>query len=489
MKKLVLIMILLMFVLVLQACGKTDETTTEAEKDPTTIRFACWRDCGTEDDEENHPLVNAIRKYEEENPHVTVEILRAPLVPNEDDTGTVEQPWLDYLASLASADEFPDLFNAPNMPNALLQGWARDITDFVSEDEEFDTIYEDIRETGKFFEHYYAVPYMYEFFGYFINKTLFNEENVDYPMFGSTIDEFLTSAKSVARLQEGGNSVLGLSGPAEMFNYFPAQLNDDLGWYAWDASKQSFELDDPAFKDSIELNLEIISDKTYVNDALSEEERATYFGSADWWYPWWNGQLGIHFDFSNMFTFLINAKNKGDITFDFDFIGIPRGNDESELRTPIKPTYMMLGKDTEVSDEAFKLLKYLSYDDEGYAYKLEVSRNNEDVFPVISPPLTDSEIAHQAFFDDTYPDYPEWQKVIENGKFYFDAWAVMPGFEEARWLMLYQEGRTMADINHEIGNLGEEDIGDHAQEMKRLMNNKIAEVYDDLREKLGIEEE
>ncbi|MFW6319599.1 MAG: hypothetical protein ACOC1L_05385, partial [Bacillota bacterium] len=297
----------------------------------------------------------------------------------------------------------------------------------------------------------------------------------------------LDASKSIARLQEGGNSVLGMSGPAEMFNYYPAQLNEDLGWYAWDENAQSFDLTGPEFEEAINLNLEIAGDKSHVNDALTPEERATYFGTNDWWYPWWNGQMGLHFDFSIMTSYLVNARDQGDISFDFDFIGIPRGSEDNDVRTPIKPSYMMLGKSTEHEEMAFELLKWLSYSVEGYEYKMEVSRTVDNIYPLISPPLVTNDSAHTAFFDDTYPGFPEWRQVIENGNFYFDAWAVQPGFEEARWLMLYQEGITMADINDEIGNLGNERIGDHAAEMQRLMDAKIAEVYEDLRDTLEID--
>ncbi|MBN2505043.1 MAG: extracellular solute-binding protein [Bacilli bacterium] len=468
----------------------TDSSTTTATttQEPITLRFACWRDCGSETTQERYPLYHAVQKFEELHPNVTVEILRAPMVPNEEQTGTVEQPWHDYLASLAATNAFPDVYNTFNMPSALLLGWAEDFTALAEADEEFSLVYEDIRNSGKFFDNYYAVAYMYEFFGYFINKTLFDDANVDYPEFGFTMEEMLDASKAIARLQEGGNSILGMSGPAELFNYYPAQLNPDYGWYAWDEEAQSFEVDSPEFAQAVALNLQIRNDKTHVNDALTPEERAMYFGTNDWWYPWWNGQMGLHFDFSIMMSYLINARDIGDITFDFDFIGVPKGDAEAITRTPIKPTYMMIGKNTDHQEMAYELMKWLSFDPEGYAYRLQVSRTEEDVFPIISPPLTTDDVAHTAFFVDTYPGYPQWQAVIENGHFYFDAWAVMPGFIEARWEMLYQEDITMAMINDQIGNLGTQNIGDHAAEIKRLMNAKIAETYEELETILGIQD-
>ena len=410
------------------------------------------------------------------------------MIPNAEQTGTVEQPWHDYLASLAATGDFPDVFNSYNMPSALLLGWAKDFTDLASGDPEFELVYPDIKASGQFFDRYFAAAYMYEFFGYFVNKSLFEEANVDYPEFGFTMDEMLNASKAIAKLQEGGNSILGMSGPAELFNYYPAQLNENYGWYAWDESAKSFQIDGPEFAESIALNLQIRNDKTHVNDALTPEERAMYFGTNDWWYPWWNGQMGLHFDFSIMMSYLINAKEIGDISFDYDFIGIPKGSEEATTRTPIKPTYMMLGKNTENEEMAYELMKWLSFDPEGYEYRLMISRTVENVFPIISPPLTTDSVAHDAFFVDTFPGYPEWQKVIENGHFYFDAWAVQPGFIAARWEMLYQEGITMAQINDQIGNLGTANIGDHAAEMKRLMNAEITEVYQELRTILGIED-
>lgn len=488
MKKLFFVILCFLASFALVGCDtKKESSSTEDEKTVLTIAIQTLYS-GTNANENNYPMILAIKEFEKNHPDIKVEVLRAPQVPNSDETGTVEQGWVDFLASLAASNTFPDVFMAPNMPQALMQGWCYDMTDLVKDDETFKLMYEDFADSGKYYNRQFAIPFTYEFFGYFVNNTLFDEENIDAPEFGVTIDELIETAKRITKLQEGGNSVIGISGAGEMHNYLATQFDPKLGWFAYNKETETFDLDGNAFKQAVEYNLIFWNGKTFSNDALTEEERTAYFGTNDWFYPWWNGKEGIHFDYSSLLMSLINAKNAGDISFDFDFIGIPIGEKGGTMSTPIKPTFMMMGKNTKHASEAYELLKWLSFDPECYAYKMQVSREVEGIYPWVSPPLTGDETAQTAYFDLTYPDYPELKKVIQNGNFYFDAWAIMPGFENARWLNTYKEGVDMSSIINQICNLGTEKLGDHVSEIKRLMNEYIAQTNNRLKEIYGIDE-
>ena len=459
------------------------DSSYNGEQEQITLRIACQTMYGGNSaNENNYPMVLAIRKFEEEHKNIKVEILRAPQVPNADETGTVEQDWVEYLTTLASSNQFPDLFMAPNMPNVLMQGWCYDLTDLTKNDKDFHLLYEDFAKSGQFFEHQFALPFCYEFFGYFVNKTLFENNNMDYPEFGVTVDDLIGQAKSITQLVDGGPSVIGISGGGNMFNYMATQFDNSLGWFAWNERTKTFDLKSDAFRKGLEYSLAFYSGTDYSNDALTDEDRERYFNDPQWINAWWNGNEAIHFDYSSMLTNLINAKNTGEINFDFDFIGIPKGNETVEPSVPVKATYMMIGNQTKHPKEAYELLKALTYDPDYYAYKLKTSRENENVLPWTFAPLTNDEIASKAFFDETFPNFPELKKVIENGNFYFDLWATQPGFEYARWNMEYQEGVKMDDILTQICVTGKQKLGDHVDEICRIMNEYISSCYDKLKD-------
>ena len=178
----------LMLVFGLIGCQKTENNdpvikpTNGEVGEKIKLTFACQTMYGGSLDGANqnlYPMVLAVQKFEAEHPNIDVEIVRAPQVPNADETGTVEQGWEEFLATLASTGDFPDVFMAPNMPNVLLQGWCYDMTELTKNDEDFDLLYEDFANSGKFFDRQFAIPFTYEFFGYFVNKTLFDENNYD----------------------------------------------------------------------------------------------------------------------------------------------------------------------------------------------------------------------------------------------------------------------------------------------------------------------
>ncbi len=499
MKKFLLTLIVLAFsVLFTAGCGSKTTTTknggngsngtTTKKEEQVTLRIAgTTMYCGNEENESLYPMVLAIKKFEAEHPGVKVEILRAPQVPNADETDTVEQDWVEFLQSLAAANEFPDVFMAPNMPNVLLQGWCYDLNEFTQNDPVFQTVYEDLRKSGEFFGHQFAVPYSYEFFGYIINKTLFEENNMDYPEFDVTIDEMIDIAKRITKLESNGNSIMGISGGGNMYNYMAAQFDNDLGWFAWNAETQTYDLSSEAFQKAVEYSLKFYSEKSYSNDALTDEEREEYFGDKNWYNVWWSGREAIHFDYSSFLTSLINRKNSGTFNYDFDFIGIPRGGDDKETRTPVKATYMMVGKTTKHAELAYELLKALSFDPDYYCYKLQCSREVENVFPWTFPPLTNDEKVSKAYFEDTFPGFPELRKVIENGNYYFDLWAVQPGFEHARWHIEYNEDLLMSSILTSTCETGEKPLGDHVNEIMRIMNGYIQETNARLKEMYNID--
>lgn len=494
MKKSLIWTLFVLLMLFLVGCGDNQGTNGDKEggdgDGKTVIRFACLTMySGNEANENLYPMVLAVRKFEQEHPDIKVEIIRAPQVPNEDETGTVEQPWVEYLQTLAANNEFPDVFMAPNMPNVLLQGWCYDMSEQVAKDEDFNLMYEDLAASGSFFGHQFAIPFCYEFFGYFINKTLFDDNNMDYPTFDVTVDEMIQISKDMTRLVEGGNSVIGISGGGNMFNYMASQFDNNLGWFAWNANTNTFDLKSEAFRKAVEYSLAFYSAKDYSNDALTDDERIAYFGDPNWYNVWWSGREAIHFDYSSFLLQLINAKENGTFNYDFDFIGIPKGSEDSESLVPVKATYMMIGNNTKHPDEAYELLKALTYDPEYYAYKLEVSRTVDGIYPWTFAPLTKDEVASKAFFEDTFSGYPELKKVIENGNFYFDLWATQPGFEHARWNLEYKEGVSMDQILTQICSLGTEKLGDHVDEIQRLMNAYIAESYQTVKDKYGIKDE
>jgi multiple sugar transport system substrate-binding protein len=111
-----------------------------------------------------------IEEYEKKNPNIDIVI--ADYIDTAD--------YANSLTTAAAGGKLPDVIMLQNIPNGLSNEWLMDITEFTSNDEDWNKVSKPVIESAQSGNGTYAVPAGQFLAGYFVNKDLFEK---DYDIF------------------------------------------------------------------------------------------------------------------------------------------------------------------------------------------------------------------------------------------------------------------------------------------------------------------
>jgi multiple sugar transport system substrate-binding protein len=451
MKKLILLLTVFSLSLIFSACSSEKssndkEKKDSGNKDEVTISVASWR-LGPEED--NNLERQMIKAFEEEYPHINVEI-------NE----SIADPWNDSLATAASAGKLPDVFEISNIPVSLSNDWLYDVSDLVEGDEDFEKISESVKQSLTHEDSVIALPSGQHFLGYYVNKSLYDEANLNAPEYGMTIDEFSNSVRDISDINNG---VIGLNQPFSLVEWYPVAANDDMGIFTYKDGQVN--LNSNEFISGVNFANSLVSNN-YVFTSLTDDQKSNFNGEN----PvevWGQGDLGLRWDG----TWAVNAINESS-DFEWDFIGIPGG------KTVVVNDFMGISKSTEHPEEAYLFTKFMTFGKEGYMKRLEIA--DEKGITLSSLPIsTDQEILDEFF---SRMDVPGVLKAYENiDDAVVNLPKIVPGYTEARW-----EAPTGVSISDEIPNAtigqlidasvkGDVKIEDYISQVNEMSNKKLQE--------------
>ena len=156
MKKRFLTIIMAMFIclfsLVLIGCGEISDdlgtgtntgdngSGTGSKTRKTVVTFCSWN-FGTE--EENNLTRRRVEAFNKASSTIRIEMV----VPVDG------QGYDDFLATMASAGELPDVFFVNSVPTAVINQWAMDITSIAKADSEWEDIPSALRDSITYNEH------------------------------------------------------------------------------------------------------------------------------------------------------------------------------------------------------------------------------------------------------------------------------------------------------------------------------------------------
>ena len=462
MKKAFGFLVTFVFALILIGCVKEDNRIV--------IRYANWN-LGTAESIDSNMERLMIKAFMEEYPEIKVEIIERPKIPGtNDDVG-----WTDFLAGRASVKNLPDVYMGDNIPYYVIQDWAYNITDLVSEDEEFLNISSDIRDVITYDGKVMAIPAAVFYAGYVVNQTLYNNRYQDYPTINSTFDELISVTKAAANHASNNNTgVVGLEGIEHLLHWYPAQLNEDYSWFTLAAD--GFHLNSPEFATTMETYRILHTDSTFVWEALIEEmlkeDSNIDFGNifpegsqfdngnilCKWFYSW---------DFGSIQTRI----NSGEYDWNMDFIGTPIVNDNK--RVPIVADFFAIASNTKHPEEAYLLAKWMGFGKVGYEKRISLSKTVSGVNQVNFPPIqVDEDLLDQYFT--LYPSFPGLRVIIEAGKVIVEPTKYLPGYDDARYKGSYDTEHTMYQIIEQlrVGNVLLADIAEQ-------LNSRVNALYND----------
>lgn len=383
MKKWLMLVLSLIVVLTLAACGGTE--TPEDPDDPVdpgnggndnpteeiVLSYADWGD-----PELNQELIDA---FMAEYPNIRVDL-------RQDITGAGAE-FTGNLLNAQAAGVLPDVFAIDNVPTGLANGMLLDVTEFWDADEDTELIYPNIAETAVYNGKRFALPSFQFIKGIYLNITLFNTYNIPLPEKDWNYDEFVDIARQIR--QAGKNDyVYGIDpwyGALDFESIWPTQDFEDVGYNTWDGAQ--FNFTSQAWIDSYNAKLDLMGENVVA--AYTEEEMAA-IGEDTW--PWYAGLIGMKIDGSWNMWMIDDMYNDNNI--EVGFWPYP-GGDAGQF-PPTILDYQVVSSQTEHPEEAYLLAKWMTFGRQGWLTRLEIMKDRGDLYL------------------DRYPvaDYPEvWEEA------------------------------------------------------------------------------
>lgn len=348
--------------------AQVDENIDYEDHEPVTITFGGWGDYFL--------LCEQVEKFEEKYPWITVEVIKP-----------VGQDWYTQdLIQLAAIGEMPDVFNIMDLPSAMQNEWCLDITDYFYDDPESASYPE------------WMLPYcesdgrLYTLISTLyvdlieVNTDILDENNIDIPDYDWTISEWA----NILRETSVKGETIGTGDLYLYLKWLPAQMgNPNIGYYCYNTATGQFDFGDE-FIETVNIIKELIDDEVSIYNTMDrvigitadgadsaqqeaiEADRFDYmqsnYGCSDNF--WIKGLFAMEATSSwalNWETFNANIYTG----FDWDIYPFPVKNEGDSSRVCMLNEFLAVSATTEHPYESYLLMKYMSYDLDGFEAKVD----------------------------------------------------------------------------------------------------------------------
>ena len=330
------------------------------------------------------------------------------------------------IGDIARGDA-PDVFKITNTNFVLSKEYALNIADMANADADWGNIPAAVEEAVHFKSGIYAIPFSMHMQGYFVNMTLLEEQGLSLPTGEVSWEKLLNVITTLKSRTDGtGAALLGLSQEESIMEWYPASANADYGYYTWDG--QNYHLDSNEFIAGIDEAYKVYQGH-YSWDSLTETEYTTAFEGIEGYVQLWNSKrLGVRWGYTYEMPDMIK-NSQGD--FEIRFIGIPTvEGGRTQNYANLISDYASIYKGTSNPELAYKFAKWMSFDKEGIAKRIELDKA-EGVTNAI--PLTQDEKILESYFD-TFDAIAGVEKLHSRlDQAIIEPVKVFPGYTKARW--------------------------------------------------------
>lgn len=459
MKKIYLSIVASLVALTLMACGTKD--------DRPVLTYAGWN-LGTV--EQNNIERQMLQAFQDMNPDIRVEIIPRPVVIGEDGSES-DVGWFDFFTAKAYVNELPDVFQVADITTWVTKGWLDDVSDLVENDPDFALVPEDIAHDAKFDEFLFALPQAMYYYGYFINRTVYqNITGHKYIEYGISFEDLLEAAKanSYYDFMGEGTGIAGIDGISSIYEWLPAQYDDSLDWYTFN-SETGYHLNSVAFETALNRRNELLATKfSYILDAQDADERSAQYGTSD---PWAIGKQAIKWAASyNLRDWIAKTQTEGDPLYghDIDFIGTPSVDGTHKI--PVIMDHVGIAPGTKMRDKAYELAKWMSFGVEGFKKRIEITKKDPTKGAINFAPITQDVELINAYFE-LYPTMTEFRKIVETHQYFIreSLWKVTPGYWDSRSNGAFDGSINMGEALNKILN-GELNYADEKNKLNSQAN-------------------
>ena len=442
MKKILAMLLMLSMVIAMTACG------TGNKKDPSnkqvTLRFASWS-LGTP--EQNNLERQMIAAFEKAYPNIKIEIAE-----------DIVDPWNDSLNTAASGKNLPDVALIAELPTAVANQWALDLSTLAANDPEWKNVPESLVESGKYNGKLYGIPTAMNLAGFFVNTDYFEEANVDSLEYGYKWEDFEDAVKKLHKPTEGKAALRFVN---DFVNFLPYIWDNNQGWYTYDGEKMTLN--------SKEFIKAVNTTKDFVNYAwvgLSEDQMA---GIPNDYEAWRAGKTAIWYDG----TWGCEGY-KNDLPYEVEFVGLADG------KSVIIPDYCFIASTTEHPQEAWEFVKFMFWGKQGINTRMDLDEADDGVSWSTLPLNMDEAIIERYFKNFPIKGVEEAFRGLNTNGSVVEAFKFAPGYSNARWNGM--TGITVGDAELSMGAVidkciaGELSINDYAEQLNTLANRFINEA-------------
>ncbi|MBC1306387.1 ABC transporter substrate-binding protein [Listeria booriae] len=380
-------------------CGGAKNDAADADTKKIELKYANWN-LGTESDKNiERRMIDAYNKANKD-----VKIVIDKSITGDDYQGS--------LTTAASAGKLPDVFMINDIPNSYKNDWLLDLTKMTAEDEDFASISDEIKGTTMVNDMVVAMPFAKHILGYYVNKDILDELNLDVPEQGISIADFVKNVKAATNLDK---NIVGTDSAQAMIDWYPGAVNKDMGWFTFTNNK--FALDGKEMVAGMNAVKDLTTNGYSYNDLTTEQKEK--MSADDSGAAFKAGQIAFYYNGTYM-----NADLQKNADFNFEFIGLPGG------RNAIVNDYLGISKSTKHAKEAYEFAKYMSYGKKGFMERMAISEKNG--LELSSLPITDDKEVTDKYWElVTVPGVQAANENLANAM--FDPTKVVPGYIQARF--------------------------------------------------------
>jgi multiple sugar transport system substrate-binding protein len=412
MKKFLALLMMLVVVFSLSACGgskSTSDNLTSSKGSSSksgstakqiTITYANWN-LGTPKDQNVERLM--IKAFEQAHPNIKVQI----------DNSINTSNWDGTLTTAASAGKLPDVFMLDQVPLSVSNSWLLNLNDLTKNDPDFAKIPQKVVDGAKYNENLYALPFAQHFLGYYVNEDLFNKANLNAPQYGISLSNFEKDVKQITNVNSG---VVGLADAGEIPDWYPVTSNKNLGYFTYNNGQ--FNLDGKEFIDGVNLSKSFVTNGYSFSD-LSDSQKSNFKGGKDVEKSWEQG--GIAFKWDGTWS-MYNMNQL--VSFNWDFIGIPGG------RPVITNDFLGISSTTKNPQAAYEFAKWMSFGKAGFEKRMALSKQKGVAMNTL-PIINDQDLQNQYFQTISVPGVKEEFKHLNDAV--VEPTKIVPGYVDARW--------------------------------------------------------
>ncbi len=472
MKKIYLLIVTVLVSLALVACGEAD--------DRPVLTYAGWN-LGTV--EQNNIERQMIAAFQEMHPEVRIEVIPRPIQINEDGTES-DTTWFDFFSTRASTGNLPDVFQVADITTWIVQGWLDDVADLVEDDADFALVPTDIANDAKFEEFLFALPQAMYYFGYFINRTVYQNISNSQPIeYGISLDDLMAAARANSFYDFAGEGagVAGIDGVNTFIEWLPSQLDDTLDWFTFNET-DGYHLNSSAFEDALNRQKGYISTNAnfkYILNNMDNDERSAQYGTTD---PWLVGKQSVRWEASyNIRDWVAYTRDQNHPLYnhDIDFIGTPSVDGTHKI--PVILDHVGVARGTKNRDLAYELAKWMSFGVEGFKKRIEITQADPISGAINFAPFTQDPELIEAYFE-LYPTMTEFRKIVENHQFFIreSLWKTTPGYWNSRANGAFDESSNMGAIMNGIieGTIAYADVKENLNVRANFHWNQAKTAFD-----------